>query len=425
MTAAPIRGLRAMAIVRWLMLLLVAAVAAGTWLRLSHDDHGVSAGEADPYACPMHPQIRSSGPGSCPICGMNLEPIAAEVAPSSAPALPEPGAAPEGLSSIMISSERRQLASIVTTAAEERDVARELRMPALLDVPKSAIAEARVRVPAYIEGVAPIEVGDRVKAGQMLAWATAPDIARGVEELRAVDKGRKGGDDPLGDRLSEAAKRKLALFGVAGKQAEAIAASTAPAGSIAIGAPIGGVVTARRAVRGGYAGPEDALFEITDYAKLWARATLSTEDASSLTTTTPASLWIGGERLDAHFALIEPLAAPETRTASARFVIDNAGLRLRPGTVGEVVADLGVERHLVVPRDAVVETGTTSYVFVERPNGVFEPRVVAVGPLFRADRAVLRGLAVGERVVSRGAFVLDSESRLHAAHTSTTSKVQP
>jgi Cu(I)/Ag(I) efflux system membrane fusion protein len=98
-----------------------------------------------------------------------------------------------------------------------------------------------------------------------------------------------------------------------------------------------------------------------------------------------------------------------------RLVVDNPQLRLRPGQYGDVVFDLPAASALVVPRDAVIDTGQQQYVYVDRGEGRFEPRLVRVGSLFGEDRQVLDGLREGERVVTRGNFMLDAESRLQAA----------
>lgn len=88
---------------------------------------------------------------------------------------------------------------------------------------------------------------------------------------------------------------------------------------------------------------------------------------------------------------------------------------LRPGQIGDVVLEGTASEHLVVPRDAVIDTGTRRYVFVARGGGLFEPRAVELGPLRGQHRVITGGLEAGELVVVRGGFVLDSESRLQSA----------
>jgi Cu(I)/Ag(I) efflux system membrane fusion protein len=88
---------------------------------------------------------------------------------------------------------------------------------------------------------------------------------------------------------------------------------------------------------------------------------------------------------------------------------------LLPGDAGIVVAKLPEREHLLVPRDAVVDVGNARYAFVEQGAGLFVPRQVELGPLIGDERVIEKGLEAGELVVSRGLFLLDSESRLQAS----------
>jgi Cu(I)/Ag(I) efflux system membrane fusion protein len=314
----------------------------------------------------------------------------------------------------MLSPGRRQLASIVVVPVERRAVAPELRLAAVLDVSRGATTEVRVRMPAFIEAVAPVEVGQRVRAGQTLVWATAPELARGVEELR-VARGATGLGEEASSILSDATRRKLGLLGVPKAQADALARSDAPAGSLAIGAPVSGVVTARSAVRGGYAGPEDALFTITELDSLVVQATARAEDLAVLAGVTRAELRVGAVRREVVLDWVEPFVDAATRTATIRFTVANADGALRPGAIGQVIVPTRERPTFVLPRDAIVETGRSTYVYVEREEGYFEPRPVTVGATTGEQREIVEGVEEGERVVARGVFVLDSESRLKGA----------
>jgi Cu(I)/Ag(I) efflux system membrane fusion protein len=96
-------------------------------------------------------------------------------------------------------------------------------------------------------------------------------------------------------------------------------------------------------------------------------------------------------------------------------VVDNPDQRLRPGQYGDLIFDVAGRESLVVPRDAVVDTGEHQYVFLDRGGGRLEPRRVRVGGLFGEQREILEGLSAGDVVVTRGAFLIDSESRLAAS----------
>lgn len=430
------RSLRVMAIVRWVLLALVASVAAGTVYHFALAPEKAAAGP-DRYYCPMHPQIRSAAPGSCPICYMTLEPIPAERGQGSSHDAGAPleagtpeqlaaGEKPPGLADVMLTIERRQSIGVGTSPATRRAVSRELRLPTVIEAPERAVAEVRVRTPGFVERVAPIETGQHVAAGTPLVYLYSPEILRAEEELFAAKRldslalGLDAGapsHQGLGNDITRSAAQRLLLLGLDKSDLERIVASGKAERVVPVRSPRSGVVTARNVAVGTYATPETMLFQITDLSKVWATATVAPEDLALISVGTAAEFRVRGSGA-AHpveATLVEPLVASATRTGRVRFVGKNADGRLRPGDIGEIQLTLPSEPRLLVPRDAVIDHGTFRYVFVEQAQGVFSPRVVEIGPLFGEERAILSGLDDGARVVTRGAFLLDSESRLEAS----------
>ena len=114
-------------------------------------------------------------------------------------------------------------------------------------------------------------------------------------------------------------------------------------------------------------------------------------------------------------SFIYPAVNPTSRTMQVRLTFDNSRLRLRPGMFADVTLDLGAVEGLVVPADALVDTGESQYLFVALPGGRFEPRSVRVGVRTGDRIQILSGTAAGETVVTTANFLVDSESRLRAA----------
>ena len=431
----PPRAERIMAIVRWVMLAVVASVALGTWVELGMGDTGNET-QSDRYYCPMHTHVRSPDPGTCPICGMQLVPIpdhpagaattgsvqpttqppARAVTPPTASSSAESGPSIGAVTDVMLTPERRQAIGVSVTTAREGDIARTLRLPAVVEVPQSAISEVHVRVPAFVEQVAPLEVGMKVKAGQPLAWVYAPDASRATSELIAAqaiaDSGRPGDQ-----QLVDAARQRLRAVGVSKSEGDMALKRGTQSNAIGVYARTSGVITARDISLGGFVSPETRLFQIADLSKLWVSATVSIEDAARLPPGTQATLAIGrsGRKLDTEVLLIEPTMETETRTATLRLALKNDDQSVLPGEIGEVVVRLTTEPRILVPRDAVIDLGARRYVFIETAPGMFSPRSVEIGPLVDGERVILSGLSKGDAVVTRGAFLLDSESRLTTA----------
>jgi Cu(I)/Ag(I) efflux system membrane fusion protein len=449
-----------MAIVRWALLLLVAVAAVYNVTTL----WGPAAASQPParpdrYYCAMHPQIRSPDPGKCPICGMDLVPIPADrlepaAPPDSAPPSPHaghgavlppaamapsaaagpspaeaasaaPGALPPppGLVPVTLALDRQQLIGVATTPVVQGPLASRLRVPGSVEAPQSGLAEVRVRAAGFIENVAVRETGVRVKKGQPLAWMFSPDIYRAEEELLAAQRwssdpvaAAAGGTAPKD--LAAAARRGLELLGVSRTEIDDVIRSGHASRTVAVRAPSSGVVTKFYAVLGTRAMPESPLYEIADLSRVWVVASLHERDLPYVRAGMTAEFTPHGRPNDvrtAKVALVEPDVSTATRTTRARLVLENKDYELRPGQYGEVSFALPETKSLVVPRDALVDTGTAQYVFVASGDGRFEPRSVRVGEAIDDRLQITDGLKEGENVVTRGGFLIDSESRLRAS----------
>ncbi len=427
------RALRIMSLVRWALLAIVAMASLYSFVAIGLGASGEDDGVARFY-CPMHPDITSPRPGTCPICHMTLEPIpthgesTSHERSSSDDAGPDEagppseelavGAIPSGTQAVMLSVERLQSSGLVVVPARRALLRRSARWPAVVEALEGARAEVRVRAPAYVERSEVRELGAHVRRGAVLAWVSAPEILAAEQELLTAERLRLAGGRGEDDPIRAAARRRLELLGATASEIDAVLRAGEPRRRIALRAPIDGTITRLDAVVGAYASPETVLFEVTSFARV--RVVASVFDRRDL------ALLEGGEasfvgqgdddtRARLELEWIEPELAADTRATRVRFSVDDRELTLRPGTIGDVTLDAGGEEAVLVPRDAILDRGTARYVFVETEPGVFTPRVVRVGRAEGDEREVEEGLAAGERVVQRGAFLLDSESRLSAA----------
>jgi Cu(I)/Ag(I) efflux system membrane fusion protein len=160
------------------------------------------------------------------------------------------------------------------------------------------------------------------------------------------------------------------------------------------------------------------LYEIADLSSVWVVASVHERDLNALRVGMTARFTATNgqaQPLTARVDLIEPLLEESTRTTRVRLVVPNREGRLRPGQFGEVEFELPSSPGLFVPRDAVIRTGEHEYVYVATGKDRFEPRLVQTGLMREGRVQLLSGVAAGDRVVTRGSFMLDSESRLQAS----------
>ena len=114
-------------------------------------------------------------------------------------------------------------------------------------------------------------------------------------------------------------------------------------------------------------------------------------------------------------SFIYPMADATTHTVKVRMEFRNPGYQLKPQMFADVDLKINYGNQLVVPQEAVLDSGTEQRVFVAKGDGYFEPRRITMGAKLDGKVVVLSGLKAGETVVSSGNFLIDSESRLQGA----------
>lgn len=433
-------GARAMALVRWALVAAMGAVAALSIAYAAGAFEHREAGHAHPgvqsYYCPMHPQIVQDHPGDCPICGMTLVPKVAASPSAAASARPADGGV-AGLSEIVLTEDRVQLIGMRTAKVTHAALGDALRTVGVIAADERGLAQVSVRFSGWVQQLLVSETGRRVKRGEVLATVYSPEVVRAEQEY-VVARGWEARDAPpanaalqhhaameLGGArggVAEDARRRLELLGIAGPELDAIAARGKAGDSVAIRSPVDGYVTARNVVQGAAVQPGTALFELANLSKVWLLADVFEQDAARLRVGQKARLALTaypGETFVGRVQLVYPTVDATSRTLRVRLEFANqvgpGGLKLRPGMYGNVSLDLPGATGLVIPAEALVDTGEHQYVFVAKEGGRFEPRPVRVGGRAGDRVQIAGGLAEGETVVTTGNFLLDSESRLRAA----------
>lgn len=372
-----------------------------------HDAHAHEKGEA--YHCPMHPQILQDKPGSCPICGMDLVTFTPDDAPS-----PDMGHADSGVhrptgKDVKVDPGVVQKIGVRTEIVDAGVLGREFRADAEGILDAAAEVSVTLRAMGFLETVAAVRPGDRVRAGQVLATLYAPDlVAAQGDWLEAHTRG-----DSVAARAS---REQLLSLGFPEASFATVLARGRALRAIPVTSPATGWVRSRSAVRGQSAMAGAELFRIVEGAGALLEANLPAGDAAAVKVGDIVEL--RGDGLPATFSARVASVSPEldraTRSSRVRLV-PSSGATVRPGALYRATFRAATETGFVIPSDAVLHSGSRDVVFLALGDGRFRPVEVVLGPSSGGRTLVRSGLEAGDEVVLSAQFLLDGESRLQAA----------
>lgn len=427
---APPPGADIMNLLRWALfaaLLVLAVVSIGSYVVSMRSPTSTSQGRTRArYYCPMHPTYTSDRKGECPICGMSLEPIP----PGGATSVRGPGDGDvPGLASVHISPERVQLIGVRTAIVARRPVGGRLDLVGFVTPDESRLKRIQIRVAGWVQELFVNRTGDPVTAGQPLLTIYSPELYQSEEEYliewRAEAMRDTGAADPapaMGHDMGGAASAltRLKLLGVPDEEIRRLSRVPVAIPRLTLRSTVNGTVLERNVTQGQYVAADVPLFTIADLSRVWVLADLYEMDIGHVRVgdrATFASDALPGRELQSRIEFVYPTLSTETRTLKVRLSLENRDGALRPGMYGRVrVAGRGGSA-LVVPSEAVVNTGEHRYVFLAHHDGRFEPRMVWTGSQDGDQVQILKGLAAGDTVVASASFLIDSESRLKAAIT--------
>lgn len=405
-----------------LVLLLVGAFAGGFVVRSRRPStQAPPARRVLYYVDTMNPAYRSDSPGNAPD-GMALAPVYEDEA-GAVGATSAPVSLPEG--AFKVPQERQQLIGVTFATVEWAGDTRAIRTVGKVTFDETRVAHVHTRVEGWIESVLVDFTGDIVKKGQPMLTIYSPEMLASQQELLLASRARDlMRDNPLasaaehGESLFEAAKRRLTLWQLSDEQIQQVLRTREPIPNITLYAPTGGFVTERNAFPNQKVTPDSDLYTITDLSRIWIVADVFESDVTAIKVGDAALVSFpnaSAPSISAHVNYIQPQVDPMTRTLKVRLDAVNPGLRMKPDMFVNVEFGVATGKQLVIPSDAVLDSGDRQTVFVDLGNGYLEPRHVELGDHFGASVAVTRGLTAGERVVASGTFLIDSESQMRAA----------
>jgi RND family efflux transporter MFP subunit len=221
------------------------------------------------------------------------------------------------------------------------------------------------------------------------------------------------------DALVEASRIRLERWGLTPEQLEGVVSNSGSASSrpiqITVNSTSSGILRSRKVSEGQYVNPGDTLMELTDLSTVWVKADIFDTDIARIRPGLSAQVTseaLPDAKLHGEVTFIDPHSDPQARTTPVRIQMENPGTRLRPGMIVQTSFQMPLGSVLTVPQTAVIDTGMDKMVYVAGENGVFERRSIHVGTPVKDRYPIVDGLKSGEKVVTNGAFLIDSQTRL-------------
>jgi RND family efflux transporter MFP subunit len=380
---------------------------------------------------PMHPAYKSDKPGIAPDCGMKLEPVYADggAAAVSTGANLKPASANDistmEVGTVQITPEKQQLIGVKYEQVELGGGSRTIRAVGKVAIDETRIGHVHTKVEGWIDKVFVDFTGKLVKKGQPMLTIYSPDMLASQRELLLAAKAKTIMRDsalPSGfdqsESLLQATRRRLELWDLSEAQIDQILRTGEPIKNITVYSPMTGYITDRKAFPQVKVLPDTDLYTIVDLSRVWIMADVFEYEAPNIHVgeTARVSLQaLPGKSFTARIDYVQPEVDPMTRTLKVRLNMDNPGVMLKPDMYADIEFRVNIPSKLTVPADAVLNAGERKTVFVDRGNGYFEPRQVKTGEREGDRIQILSGLSQGERIVTSGNFLIDSESQMKAA----------
>lgn len=335
---------------------------------------------------------------------------------------------------VALSPGQRVIANVATAAAKQEVLNKEINAVGIVQYDQSRQAKVTAWIAGRIDLLHVNTVGSLVTKDKPVAEVYSPDLVASQQEyLLAIKSRDRLRNSPIssisenGPGLVASAKQRLMLFGVKESQLAELEKAGKPNIRLPIYTPLSGVVVEKMVQLGQYVNMGDTLFNIADLTMLWVEVEVYENEFPHIRIGQEVEIRsqsFPGQPFNGRVAFIYPFLDPKTRTVKVRVEMPNPNFELKPDMFVNAVIKMPLGSAIVVPVNAVMDTGKRRVVWVETSAGMFEPREVQVGQQTEDTIQILSGLNADDKVAVSGGYLIDSESQLkggggqdHSQHT--------
>jgi Cu(I)/Ag(I) efflux system membrane fusion protein len=375
----------------------------------------LKAGDIDPsngkrvlyWHDPMVPGQKFDKPGKSPFMDMQLAPVYAD--------------SDTDTGSVTINPRVQQNLGVRTAEVKQGVISTVVEAVGSTAYNERDVALVQARSNGFLEHLYVRAPLDRVRRGQPLADLYVPDWVAAQEEYLSAKRIAAKADANTFAGLLDAAKERMRLAGMSEEQIRRVETSSAVQARTTLTAPIDGIVGELAAREGMTVMAGAPLFRINGLSTIWVNAEVPEAVAAQVqpgNAVEARATALPGATFQGKVSAILPEVNPATRTIKARVELSNPGARLVPGMFVRVnFAPAAHKDVLLVPSEAVIQTGKRSVVMLAQGDGKFVPTDVEVGIESNGQTEIRKGLSAGQRVAISGQFLIDSEASLRGSAT--------
>ena len=347
--------------------------------------------------------------------------------PNMAAGEPSPAGAPQATprGDVTIDPRRQQLIGVKTVAVTRQTIDQAIRAAGVVRYDETKQADVNVKVEGWIRDLYVDYTGEPIQRGQRLFTFYSPDLINTQNEYLLALKTRDlmqqstiADARERADALVTSARQRLLAWDFPSDELQKLNETRHADDAIVFPSPVSGFVVEKMVVKGLHVMPGQSLYKVSDISVVWVEADVYESELAAVKVGDAASVTVDaypGEPFTGRVIYIYPYLDDKTRTNKIRIQLANRGGRLKPGMYANVELKSRGRSGLVVPTNAVLDSGKEQVIFVAQGDGLFQPRTVKIGRRLGESTEILEGLKEGEQVATGATFFLDSESQLRAS----------
>jgi membrane fusion protein, copper/silver efflux system len=354
------------------------------------------------YTCPMHPSVRSDKPGACPVCNMQLVKVESKNERKE-----------DHSNMVMLDEEKQVLANITIDTVKLTAIKTQTTFVGKVSANENKATIITARVRGRIDRLFIRQEGEQIVSGQALFSIYSEELLADQNDyLSAMQQRDKfPAQQTTVNELIQGGRKKLQLWGMTEQQIKALERNQQASALLTYYSGYSGFITKLLVNEGEYTEIGKPLFQVANLGTVWIEAEVYANEIRYLNERTDASVEIEAlpqKTFKGKIVFENPTLEENSKVNLVRFQIDNENNLIKPGMMARVTIYYSQRETLVVPKEALL-IGRMKMVWIEVEPDMFESRTVETGVENKSFAEILSGVSEGERVVTTGAYLLNSE----------------